>query len=118
MALRRSIDAGPHSAFVHSDAGRLERTNMRSFWAICIVLLCLAAKPSGQVLPSSRGGCSISPTGLMDCDILSPAPMSPGRKVFYSKPEFHVIRYQLAPGAPLKKNLEHYDNLIVSLSEG
>jgi hypothetical protein len=91
---------------------------MRSFWAICIVLLCLAAKPSGQVLPSSGGGCSISPTGLMDCDILSPAPMSPGRKVFYSKPEFHVIRYQLAPGAPLKKNLEHYDNLIVSLSEG
>jgi hypothetical protein len=44
--------------------------------------------------------------------------MTLGGKVYYSKPEFHVIHYTLAPGAPLKKFVEDYDNLIVGLGDG
>lgn len=91
---------------------------MRLLQTILLVLICASVRPSAQVLPSSSGGCSISPNGLMECDILSPAPMTPRGKVYYTKPEFHVIHYSLAPGAPLKKPAEDFDNLIVGLGDG
>jgi hypothetical protein len=92
---------------------------------------------TGQVLPTSSGSCGISASGVMSCDLLSPAPLkwangSSGtqkipiirselsviQKIPISHSELSVIRFDLSPGAPLVPMVEGQDVLIVGMGDG
>lgn len=91
---------------------------MRSIHVLCLVVLCTGFAATAQVLPSSSGGCSISPTGLMGCNWVSALTLNPGKEVEKGKRQFFVTRYTLASGAPLRAPVQGYDNLIVGVKDG
>jgi hypothetical protein len=91
---------------------------MRSIHLLCLLLLAASLSAKAQVLPSSNGTCSISPSGLEGCEWLSAVTGGPDTKRLSEKPRLLVTRYTLAPGAPLKKAAEEHNKLVVGLSSG
>jgi hypothetical protein len=90
---------------------------MRYVTAFCLFVLLSGQHIRAQVLPSSNGGCSISASGLMDCDWAStvtlrgPVPKKPRSEVF-------VTRCILAPGAPLNPLVKGREILIIGMNDG
>lgn len=70
-----------------------------------------------QQFPASSGNCRVSPKGLEACEWMS----SVSRRKSATRPNDAVLlttTYDLAPGAPLKKPVDIYDNVIVALTDG
>jgi hypothetical protein len=97
---------------------------------ICVLLLCgsVVTPAHAQVMPRSSGGCAVSASGLMDCDVLS-AIEFPKRDskhgndatppvVEHTQAGLFVTRFSLAVGAPLTLGMESYDALVVALNDG
>ena len=93
---------------------------MRYIQMLCVFALCTSCAATAQVLPSSNGTCSVSPTGLMGCNWLSALTVLADRKPENGneKTKLFVTHYTLAPGAPLRTPVEGYDNLLVGMNDG
>ena len=76
--------------------------------AVFYVSLLFGGYCVGQVLPASRGTCSVSPSGLERCEWTGGVQTS---KLF-------VTHYILSPGAPLHSPVEGRDAAIVGMNNG
>ena len=97
---------------------------MRYVTAFCLFVLLSGHQTQAQVSPSSSGGCSISASGLMDCDWASTIEL---RRTGTKKTTAHsanerrkpyVTRCILAPGAPLNPLVKGREVLIVGMNDG
>ena len=97
---------------------------MRYVTAFCLFVLLSCHQTQAQVLPSSSGGCSISFSGLMDCDWASTIELRrTGTKktaahTAHERRELLVTRCVLAPGAPLNPLVKGREVLIVGMNDG
>ena len=91
---------------------------MRPINLLCLSVLCTSLATTAQVLPSSNGACTVSPSGLEGCEWTTAVARLAGAKNEGGTPKLFVTHYKLAPGAPLKRPVEDYDNFVVALSSG
>ena len=97
---------------------------MRYLTAFCVLVLLSGRQTQAQVLPSSTGGCTISGSGLMDCDWASTIEVrGTGAKKTAAhaadkRRELFVTRCVLAPGAPLNPLVKGREVLIVGRNDG
>jgi hypothetical protein len=92
--------------------------HMRFVQLLCLLALCTGFATTAQILPSSSGSCSVSPTGLEGCTWMSGVRSHLGKQTEKGKTALFVTFYTLAPGAPLRTPVEGYDNLIVGMNDG
>ena len=90
---------------------------MRSIYLLCVIVFCASFAAMAQVFPSSSGSCSVSPTGLMDCDWVSAIELA-GKNTENGRAQLFVTRYVLAPGAALSRPVPGYDSLVVGMNDG
>ena len=97
---------------------------MRYLTAFCVFVLLGGRQTQAQVLPSSSGGCTISASGLMDCDWVSTTKLrgtgtnKTATHAHDKRRELFVTRCVLAPGAPLTPLIKGREVLIVGMNDG
>jgi hypothetical protein len=93
---------------------------MRYIQVLCVLAICTSFAATAEVLPSSNGSCSVSPTGLMGCNWLSALTVLADKKTENGngKTKLFMTHYTLAPGAPLRTPVEGYDDLVVGMNDG
>ena len=75
--------------------------HMRFVQLLCLLALCTGFATTAQILPSSSGSCSVSPTGLEGCTWMSGVRSHPGKqtekgKVTYVKKDEDPRDYKVS----------------------
>ena len=97
---------------------------MRYVTAFFLFVLLSGHQTQAQVFPSSSGGCSISASGLMDCDWASAIELrgtgtkKTAARGAHDRRELFVTRCILAPCAPLNPLVKGREVLIVGMNDG
>lgn len=95
---------------------------MRWLQVVFLLALCTPFTATAQVSPSSNGSCSVNAAGLEDCDWLSAYTLRRDKKTEKKtenrETKLFVTHYTLAPGAPLRKPVSDYDNVMVGMNGG
>jgi hypothetical protein len=95
---------------------------MRYMSTFCSFVLLSGLTTAAQILPKSNGSCRVTASGLESCDFMSGVSLPSRSKITHSvedeRPTLFVIRYILAPGAPLNQPVEGTEDLIVGMGNG